>query len=352
MRIAVLMGGTNLERDVSLSSGLAVAGALAAGGHQVAAIDTAVAVAADDPDMSGLFAFEPPDDANVGLFDVPPDHETLRVLRAGQHGHVFAPGVLDACLAADAAFITVYGDEGESGHVQAVLDLAGLPYTGPPPLACAVSFDKDMTKRVLRACGIPTPEWRVITRERVDQDLADLDLAGPWIVKPVSGGSTIGLSSVLDPAELAPAVRTAHDCGSDALVEAYVDGPEFSVGILGDAVLPVVEIRTDSKIFDYRAKYQPGVAEEICPAQQPDDQRADLQQLALRAHRALKAGSTCSRVDFRMDGDGAFWCLEVNALPGMTATSLYPQAAAATGLGLTQLCDELVGLATVRGGGS
>lgn len=340
MRLTVLMGGANTERDVSIASGVEVADALRKAGHAVAAVDTATAIDADDAE--DLFTTEPSEVQPEVRFD-PPTAEELRALRAARSGSVFAPGVMETCVAADLVVVMVYGDEGESGHVQAVLDWIGVRYAGPGPLGCGLTFDKDLTKRLARHAGIPTQDWRVVRRDEV-VTVPDLGLGeAPWVVKPVRGGSTIGTSLARDAEELRGSLATAHAHDQDALVERYLPGTEVTVALLGDRALPVLEIRTDSGVFDYIAKYHAGGVEEICPAPIPDEDRDLVQRLALVTRDTLKMPAHAFiRVDLRADADGAYHLLEVNPLPGMTPTSLYPQCAAAAGMDLPALCDEIV----------
>jgi D-alanine-D-alanine ligase len=237
----------------------------------------------------------------------------------------------------------VYSDAGEGGYIQGVLELCNIPYVGPAPLGCAVSFDKLTAKRLCREGGLATPEWAVLG----DGDTADaVHFDGPWVVKPVRGGSTIGVRVADDREELSEAIESSRNYGADALIERRIDGREFSLGVIGDEPLAVVEIRTGGELFDYVAKYQKGGAEEICPAPQDDDEREELQRSAVEAHRILAQGAhSPSRMDFLQDQDGRFYFLECNGLPGMTSTSLFPMSARGAGMDLAQVCDRIVRLA-------
>jgi D-alanine-D-alanine ligase len=341
MRIAVLMGGTNLDRDTSLVSGWGVAQALREAGHEVAAVDSAKPVA----DRSGA-AFEDLGEAEeVPPVRVePPSRDELARLRRQQEGQVLAPGVLELCQTADCVFMALFGDEGEGGRAQAVLEYAGITYTGPHLLGCAVSFDKDMAKRVIRGSGVATADWDTVALG--ETDLRGVEVLLPAVVKPVRGGSSIGASIAHSPDDLAGAVTTAHDTGHDALVERYLSGREFTVGVLRGRALPAVELRAGRDLIDYESKYQPGLTEKHCPADLEDTESYALAQLAVAAHDQLKLGErTCSRMDFRMDDEGAFTFLECNPLPGMTPSSFLPVAAQAAGFDFPALCDEFVQLA-------
>jgi D-alanine-D-alanine ligase len=241
----------------------------------------------------------------------------------------------------------MHGGSGEDGTVQALLDLAGIAYTGSGKLGSALGWDKDVAKRLFLAAGVPTPDWLMAP---VSPDVVAKRLGYPLIVKPNGQGSTVGLTLVKTPAELNSAIELAAGFDSEVMIERYIAGRELTVGILEDQALAVGEIipRT-GPIFDYAAKYQAGGAEEIFPADLTAEQTARAQDLALRVHRSLKL-DTYSRVDFRMDEQGDLWCLEVNTLPGLTAASLLPRAAAAVGIGFPELCERICRGALARRG--
>ena len=344
----MLMGGANTERDVSLASGIEVASALRTAGHDVANVDIVTEVDSSDG-IDALFVPTDPPGWEIDVDREPPGPDEIARLRGRDPNTVFAPGVLDVCRRADLVYPLVYSDEGEGGYIQAVLELCDLPYVGPNPLGCSISFDKVTAKRLCRDGGLATPAWRVLGAgdgpEAVDVD-------GPWVVKPVRGGSTIGVALAGDRDELARAIASSRAYGADALVETRIDGREFSLGVIGDDPLAVVEISTDGELFDYVAKYQEGRAREVCPAPQTEAHRTQLQQLAVEAHRLLAQGShAASRMDFLQDDDGRFYFLECNGLPGMTATSLFPKSAAGAGMDLSQVCDRIVRVAHEARGG-
>lgn len=353
-RVAVLMGGANTERNVSLSSGLAVAHALRSLGYPVAELDSATPLP-PHVDTDRLFSADEPTVASsrpvAPTAAAPPTTAELARLRAGQDAGVAAPGVLEACRAADVVFVTVFGDEGEAGATQAFLDRHGIAYTGPSADVCARSFDKARTKRVVAAHGVPSPRGHVVRAARAAQDLDALALPRPWIVKPVAGGSTLGLSHVTRRADLPAAVARATAGGCDALVEEFVSGRDFTIGVLDDRVFPVVEISTERALYDYAAKYQPGASSKRVPARLTRAEHDEVRRLTRTVHDALGIGATSSRSDFRRDRQGRFWFLEVNPLPGMTPTSSYPISAAADGVEFPQLCEALVRLAVTSVGG-
>lgn len=333
MHIAVLMGGTSDERDVSLSSGAQVAAALREAGHRVVAVDTVRGIIPGDEErellLHGVRA-TPPEDDDLGLLD---------------EGHTVAL-TRDAALEdIDVFFLALHGGSGEDGTIQALLDVAGVAYTGSDRLGCSLAMDKEVSKRLLRDAGVPTPDW--LTGEPT-ADEVEAALGLPVIVKAAGGGSSLRLLLAHDRAELEAAMDEARGFHDVVLYERYVKGRELTVGIVGDEALPVGEIVPAHEIFDYECKYQPGLAEEIFPADISTELASRLQALALRVHRALRMRDF-SRVDFIVDDQGTAWCLEANALPGMTANSLLPKAARAAGVAFPELCQRIAALAAARG---
>ena len=252
--------------------------------------------------------------------------------------------ILPQLREADVVFIILHGGYGEDGTVQAFLDMAGIPYTGSGHLASALAMDKDLSKHLFRAEGVETADWMMVERGRepgpelLQEAIATLGL--PIIVKPSKQGSTVGLSVVKEPSALAPAIREAFRYDDEVMLERFIAGRELTVGVLGGEALPVGEIIPKHEIYDYECKYTAGMAEEIFPADLTDEQRREIQDQALRAFRALKLRG-CARIDFRLGEDGRFYCLEANTLPGMTGTSLIPQAAAAAGMDFPTLCEKI-----------
>ena len=335
LKITVLFGGSSEERDVSIASAAQVIPALRANGHQVLAVDT----------MRGLLSpAEEQQWLTSSVSDVPPSSGALAAL-------VGASSVLTSASAlhdVDLVFLALHGGTGEDGTIQAMLDMAGLAYTGSGHLASAVAMDKDLSKHLFLAAGIPTPAWLMVNDATTPDDIA-LEQAGlgsyPLIVKPNRQGSTVGLTVVRKPEDLAAAIVNARQYDREVMLEQFIAGRELTVGVLDDQALTVGEIVLGADtIFDYESKYQPGAVNEIFPAQVSDAIANEAKALALKAHHALKL-SGYSRSDFRLDAEGRLWCLEVNTLPGMTATSLLPQSAAASGIPFQQLCDQICRLA-------
>jgi D-alanine-D-alanine ligase len=325
MKIAVLFGGTSEERDVSIASAAQVIPALRRLGHEVVAVDTAAGRLAPPEELKLL--------AN-GVAPVPPSDLSIASLRSGALSNpaaVLDPGGMHL------VFIALHGGAGEDGRLQAMLDLAGLKYTGSNHIASAAAMDKDLSKRLFRAAGVPTADWLMAP---ASADEVARALGFPVVVKPNKQGSTVGLSVVRAAAQLGPALELAARYDDEVMIERFIAGREFTVGILAGVALPVGEIVAPREVFDYQSKYQVGGAREVFPADIPAAAAAGMQRQALAAHRALKLGAY-SRVDFRCDADGGIWCLEVNSLPGLTATSLLPQAALAAGIDFAALLDRI-----------
>ena len=342
MKITVFMGGTSAERDVSLASGVRVAEALRSRGHEVLAVDTAHGIlsAADEQAMlSGKV-----------VKTIPPDVQALVRLNAQ------LPTTLRSLPKTDAVFLALHGGQGEDGTLQALLDLTGVPYTGSGHMASALAMDKDLSKHLFRAAGVPTADWMMapvsgignresgIGREPEFAKRVESEIGLPVVVKPSKQGSTVGLSVVRDIEKLWPSIEEARLYDDEVMVEQFVPGRELTVGILGDEALPVGEIIPVHEIYDYECKYTAGMAREIFPADLTAEETSTIQELARRAFRALKLRGY-ARIDFRMAPDGVFYCLEANTLPGMTALSLIPQAAAAAGISFPELCERIVRLA-------
>jgi D-alanine-D-alanine ligase len=326
------MGGTSDERDVSLSSGVQVAAALRQEGHEVVAFDTRDGLLSSAEEQRIL---------KSGVGEAPPTATGRDLIETGDTSVLTRE---ERVREADLFFLALHGGTGEDGTLQAILDVVGKPYTGSGMLGSALAMDKEVAKRLLRDAGIPTPDW--MTNPVNAAEVAER-LGIPVIVKVSKGGSSLRLMLAHDMQELEAAMEEARSFEDVVLYERYVRGREFTVGILGEEALPVGEIIPEHELFDYACKYQPGLAREIFPADLPANVASRLQQLALETHRALRMRDF-SRVDFILDERGQPWCLEANALPGMTANSLLPKAAKAAGMSFPELCDRIVRLAMAR----
>ena len=341
MKIVVLAGGLSPERNVSLSSGVMVAEALRSRGHRVALVDL-------------YFGLEGWQGAPEELYDAPapeawrrvdhaaPDLEEVRARRQWKSGSQFGPGVLELCAGADAVFLALHGACGEDGRVQAALDLMGIPYTGSGYLGSAIAMDKDLTKRLCAQAGVATPRWQLLEYTQADIPALGERLELPLVVKPMDSGSSIGVSIARTRGELTGALTAGLDFGGRVIVEQYVSGREIQVGVLEEKALPSIEIIPKrGGFYDYENKYQPGAAEEVCPAPIPPAWEERIGRDALAVFRAIGL-SVYARADFIVTDDGTPYFLEINTLPGMTPTSLVPQEAAAVGIDYGQLCDIII----------
>ena len=326
MQVTVLTGGTSAERDVALASAVQVISALRRAGHQVAVVDTARGFIPEKDEASLM-------PGKVG--SAPPSLSELAALEQG----FLLSGLRDLAVVrnAEVLFLALHGGRGEDGTIQTILEVLDVPYTGSGPLGSGLAMDKDVSKRLFRASGVKTADWLMApaSAEQVE------DVIGwPAVVKPSKQGSTVGLTVAKSAAEFAPAVELAARYDDEVMIEAFVPGRELTVGVLDGQALPVGEIIPRHEIFDYECKYTPGMSEEIFPASLPAEVAKECSRLAVQAHQCLKLGGY-SRVDFRLDPGGQLYCLEANTLPGMTATSLLPQAARAAGISFEDLCDRI-----------
>lgn len=293
-KIAVLMGGWSAEREISLRTGKAVLSALKEERFNAIGIDVGRNIA-----------------------------ENLKKKKI------------------DFAFIALHGPLGEDGTMQGLLEILGIPYSGSGVLASALALNKIYAKQIFAQASIPTPAWFVINQSLVTSHQLR-SLKYPLVVKPAAQGSAIGVSVVWKKEELPLAIRKARKLDKMLLVEEYIPGKEVTVGILGEETLPIVEIVPKSKFYDYQAKYAPGGSEHIIPARLEKGVAKKTALFALKAHRALGCRAY-SRVDLRVDGKGEPWVLEINTIPGMTETSLLPDAARAVGISFNELVLRIIG---------
>ncbi|MEO8192319.1 MAG: D-alanine--D-alanine ligase [Gemmatimonadales bacterium] len=336
MKITVLMGGPSAERNVSLASGIRIVLALRSKGHDVIAFD---------PSNGKLNAEEEQKLTTSAVGIEPPSLDALAQMTGG----AFLPGLeaLPEISGADVVFLGLHGGMGEDGTLQALLDMAHVKYTGSGHLSSALAMDKDLSKKLFQSAGVQTAGWLMAPASVEEVENA---LGFPVVVKPSKQGSTVGLTVVKQPEQLMRAIDEAWRYDDEVMIEQFIPGRELTVGILGDRALPVGEIKPVHEIYDYECKYTAGMATEEFPAKLSPEQTSRIQQQAVGAFRALKLRGY-ARIDFRLpqsddgEGEGDFYCLEANTLPGMTELSLIPQGAAAAGISFPELCEEIVMLA-------
>ncbi len=326
MKIAVLAGGRSPERSVSILSGKNVAEALVRSGHEVKIVDPAGkllenAKLASEAKNGSETAFLSGNCAGKRLSEAKIELDAVFEL-----------------FGVDRVFNVLHGGSGEDGRMLALLEVLGIPHNGSSPAACAVAMDKILAKRLMSESGVLTPPYTVYKKG----ESITLPPRYPCVVKPVNGGSSLGVTFVFRPFELERAVKEAEKYCDEVLIEAAVFGRELSVGVLRDKALAVTEIKPVSGFYDYDSKYTPQKSEEITPAPLSNDLTVKAKAMAEAAHRLLGM-KNFSRVDMILEeATGLLYCLEVNAFPGMTSTSLLPQGAAAVGIGFDELCVAML----------
>ena len=300
-RIGVLMGGPSSEREISLKSGKAVYEALKSAGLDVVAID----ITTDDADI---------DKSLIGAENI------------------------------DCAFLALHGRFGEDGTIQKILEDMCLAYTGSGVLASQLAMDKVASHRLFQKSGLNVPKYAVASKITYSGERLDEAFSYPLVVKPVTGGSSIGLSIVREKEDFLKAMDLAFTYDGRAMVEEYILGRELTVGVLEEKALPVIEIIPKNGFFDFEAKYQSGLTEYLVPAKLDSATAKKVQEAGLAAHKLLGCWG-CSRTDIILTPSGLPYILEVNTIPGMTSTSLLPKAARSVGIDFTQLCLTLIRLA-------
>ena len=334
MKIAVVCGGLSNERDVSITSGSCVARALREKGHKVVLLDLYYGYSGEYNDPAELFEREQ-EDLRYSVREETPDID--KIIAEGD-GSRIDKNVIEICRAADIRFLALHGEDGENGKVQATFDMFGIRYTGSGYLGSALAMNKELSKVLFRHSGIPTPAGIVLEKGAESYE----DVGFPCVVKPCSGGSSVGTSIVYSRDEYDAALEFAFRFEARVLVERYVKGRELTVGVMDGRAMPVIEIIPKSGWYDYKNKYQAGLTEELCPAPLSPEDTDRVQRLAERVAEALMIDVYC-RADFLMDeSDGQLYCLEANTLPGMTPTSLVPQMGAAQGMDFGEVCEKII----------
>lgn len=342
MRIIVLAGGLSVERDVSLSSSAGICKTLLEKGHDAFLLDVFLGFPYDKNRLDEVFTLPGHGLEIAGnISTTEPDIEAIMSSRPDSSECFFGPNVIELCRMSDITFLGLHGGEGENGKLQAAFDLLGIKYTGPDSLGCAVAMDKGFTKQVFLQTGIDTPLGVCLHKNDTETSLEALGLSLPVVVKPCSGGSSIGVYIVHSTDDYEAALKNSFKYEDEVVIEAYIKGREFSCGIVGSEVLPPIEIIPKSGFFDYANKYQDGVTDEVCPANISEEISKRMQELTAKAYRALKL-NVYSRADFILDAGGNLYCLEMNTLPGMTTASLLPKEANAVGIEYGDLCELII----------
>lgn len=340
MKIVVLGGGLSPERDVSLSSSSLIANALLRKGHKVALVDLYDGIEDDNISLETLFR---EGTSNEYAYTVPenePDLEKIIADHGGRREWV-GPRVIEICKEADSVFVGLHGSHGENGQLQAVLDSAGIKYTGCNYLGCAIAMDKDLSKALIAGAGYKTAKWMTRPYDKITVDKVLEEIGVPCVVKPIGCGSSCGVSVVKKAEDLQAALDFAAAYKQLILVEAFITGREITIGVLDGEALPIIEIRPHEGFYDYKNKYQAGLTDHLCPAPIDEEHTKRAQKLAEKFFTILRMDSY-GRIDmFYDEALDDFWFIEANNLPGMTNTSLVPEAAGAAGIKYDDLVERI-----------
>lgn len=340
MKIVVLAGGRSTERNVSLSSGKKITNSLRSKGYEVTFVDLFLGKElAPNENVNDLFTTKQDKNVDTKISDEVLTDAKINALRTDGTKGLFGKNVLKICQAADIVYLGLHGEDGENGKVQAVLDLFDIRYTGSDTLASGLAMDKKYSKEIFEQNNIPTAKF--LATDDVNLDPDEITFGYPVIVKPSNGGSSVGTNIVKSPAELKPALEDALQFDTEALVEEYIKGREFDVGILDDHVFPAVEIVVSNGWYDFKHKFQANNQTHlVTPPKIDDDTHQELKDLTKRVFKALGMESY-ARVDFLVNDKGCF-VMEANSLPGMTPLSLLPREAAAEGISYPDLCEKII----------
>lgn len=340
MNIVVLVGGYSNERNVSLSSGAMIARALRENGHCVAVVDSLLGVDSDVT-LEELYKKEIP---NEWLTAAAEPVNLQEVLKMTQSNALIGPNVLKLSLAADAVFLALHGGCGEDGRIQAILDCYGIKYTGTDYLSSGIAMNKDVAKGIARDFGVKTPDWKILSEVKSDEieKLAAENTQYPAVIKIPNSGSSVGVYIVKNAQEFKAALK--DNIGKRVIIEQYIKGREIQMAFLKNRALPSIEIVPLSEFYTYDNKYVKGGAKEVSPADIPKATEHKMADMLLRVVHALGI-TDYARADFIIDEKNEIWFIEINTLPGMTATSLLPQEAAAAGINFHELCETVLQLA-------
>lgn len=341
MKIVVLAGGLSTERNVSILSATMICNTLRKLGHQAILLDVFFGMPDAPENLKDAFVMDGTLLETPHLSSKAPDINEVRKSRPGSSDSYFGPNVIELCQMSDICYLGLHGEAGENGQVQAALDMLGVKYTGSGYLGSAVAMHKGYTKNVFHTYEVPTPKGTLLIRKHKDMLPEEMGLSYPVVVKPTSGGSSLGVFIAQNEEEYKEAVEANFATEREIIVEEYIKGREFACGVLAGKALPVIEIVPKDGWFDYEHKYQSGMSEEICPAPIDEETSSYIQKIAVRAANALSL-EVYSRMDFIVGEDGRIVCLEANSLPGMTPASLIPKEAYAAGMTYEELCELII----------
>lgn len=344
MNIVVLAGGTSTERDVSLITGTKVYEALKNKGHNVILVDLFLGLEDMETVPADIFTMDYNWVKNInGISEIDPDIAKVKAMRKDKSDNIFGAHVIEVCQMADVVFMGLHGSNGEDGRIQATFDLMGIKYTGTGYLSSALAMDKGISRKFFQAGGVPVAQGTTVVK---GDDVSNWN-AFPCIVKPCCGGSSVGVSVANNEEEFKKALEAAFAFENEVVVEQFIKGREFSIGVIEGKALPIIEIAPLQGFYDYKNKYQAGSAVETCPALITEEQTKEMQGYAELAFQVLGI-EAYARIDFMMAEDGKIYCLEANTLPGMTPTSLLPQEAAVVGYDFEALCEKLIEVSLKR----
>jgi D-alanine-D-alanine ligase len=339
MKICVLAGGRSTERNVSLSSGTRITTALRTAGHDATLVDLFLGYDLSNvQDVNEVF-----NDANIpdsmAISDAVLTDDDINALRTDGSTQLFGPGVLAIAKAADIVYLALHGGDGENGKVQAYLDLNNIRYTGSGALASGMTMNKVISKKIMLQSDIPTAAFKEALR--VDGAKQTMPFGFPMIVKPTSGGSSVGMTIAHNQDELESGLAEAFRFDPSAIVEEFITGREFSLGVVNGHALPAIEIKVHDGWYDFEHKFQPGHTDFVTPPELDEDTHKRMQAIAVRTLEVLEL-QNYARVDFLLDANNNIFVIEANNLPGMTPLSLLPQEAEADGMTYEELVDSIV----------
>lgn len=374
MKVVVLCGGVSTERDISIVSGSGVCRALRQKGHQAILLD----VFFGDEYVDLMHAFPEEYDVDEAVRRIHSCDKEIESALANPSRTFFGANVIKLCKMADIVFLALHGESGENGKVQAAFDLRRIRYTGSGHLGSAMAMDKGITKTMLSSKGVPVPKGYSVFKEDWERarakgkegaetapysgneaeyrtrkstgsysDFLAHGMELPAVVKVCCGGSSVGVYIVTSEEEYESALEGAFSYEDEVIIEEYIDGREFSVGVINGEALPVIEIAPIEGFYDYKNKYTEGATIETCPAELPGELSRRMREYAVAGSEALCLDAY-SRLDFMMRENGEIFCLEANTLPGMTPTSLIPQEAAALGVDYPTLCEKLIEVSMLK----